>query len=186
MDAYIGEIRALPYTFPPDGWFPCDGRQVPIQQYQGLFATIGFAYGGDHNTYFNLPDLRGQVAAGAGGAAPFGNVSNKGGVESVTLSYYQNVMHNHSVLAYNRTVVAQAVLLTNMPGPNVYLTGADTISGTTAKSIYAYSNAYDQYTLHPNTLSPSGSVNPAAHENRQPFVNVNYCICWNGYYAPRP
>jgi microcystin-dependent protein len=61
---YIGEVRAFAGD-PPDGWLPCDGRLLPITQYQVMFALLGTNYGGDGSRYFALPNLSGRVLAGA-------------------------------------------------------------------------------------------------------------------------
>ncbi|RZK95113.1 MAG: phage tail protein, partial [Hymenobacter sp.] len=63
---YIGEIRAVAFYFPPVGWYPCDGRQLSISQESTLFQLIGTTYGGDGQTTFNVPNLNGKVAVGAG------------------------------------------------------------------------------------------------------------------------
>lgn len=57
MDFLIGTILLFPYTFTPDGWVPCDGRSLPVLQYQPLYALIGNTYGGNQQN-FNVPDLR--------------------------------------------------------------------------------------------------------------------------------
>lgn len=73
MDAYIGEIRAFPYTYMPDGWLPCDGSLLAISQFSPLFALIGTMYGGNGTTTFGLPDLRGRAATQCG-QGPLGNL----------------------------------------------------------------------------------------------------------------
>ncbi len=64
MDSYLGQISYFAYTREFSGWLPCDGRTLPISQYQALFSLLGTAYGGDGRTTFALPDLRGRVAVG--------------------------------------------------------------------------------------------------------------------------
>ena len=66
MDAYIGEIRLFPYTYSPEYWALCAGQQMLVAQYQALYAVIGNRYGGTAGQNFNLPDLRGRTAIGAG------------------------------------------------------------------------------------------------------------------------
>ncbi len=60
MQAYLGQIELLPYTFTPQGWAACEGQQMPISENDALFALIGTPYGGDGQTTFALPDLRGD------------------------------------------------------------------------------------------------------------------------------
>ncbi|MEO8886255.1 MAG: tail fiber protein, partial [Mucilaginibacter sp.] len=66
MEPIIGEIRPFAFNYPPQGWLYCDGRKLSIQQYTALYATIGFQYGGDQKTYFNLPNLQACVPNGTG------------------------------------------------------------------------------------------------------------------------
>jgi|ERR1041385_3574851 microcystin-dependent protein len=67
-EPFLGEIRIFATGAIPDGWLPCDGRSMPINRNQALFSLIGFEYGGDQKTTFNLPDLRGAVPVHFGGA----------------------------------------------------------------------------------------------------------------------
>ncbi len=73
-DHFIGEIRAFPFDFVPDGWMPCDGRELPIQQYQALYSIIGEKFGADR-TKFKLPNLTGAAVVGFSRDLPFGQVS---------------------------------------------------------------------------------------------------------------
>lgn len=70
MDAFMGTIMAVGFNFPPRGWLPCNGQLVPISQNSAMFALLGTMYGGDGQTTFGIPDLRGRVAVGAQGAGP--------------------------------------------------------------------------------------------------------------------
>ncbi len=66
MTVYVGEVRAFTGDL-PDGWLPCDGRLLNVEQNVVLFSLLGYEYGGGTNT-FALPDLRGRVLAGADAA----------------------------------------------------------------------------------------------------------------------
>lgn len=57
MDFFIGTLLLFPYTFIPEGFLPCDGRQLSINDYQALYALIGIRYGGNGSSTFNLPNL---------------------------------------------------------------------------------------------------------------------------------
>jgi microcystin-dependent protein len=72
MEPFISEIRLFPYADVPEGWLPCDGRMMPIAQFQALYALLETTYGGDGRTTFALPDLRGRVPAGTGSNLPAG------------------------------------------------------------------------------------------------------------------
>src|SRR5215213_7415071 len=98
---YIGEIRMFGGNFPPSGWAFCDGQLLPISENDALFNLIGTTYGGDGESTFALPDLRGRtpVHTGTGpGLSPY-TMGEGGGVESVTLTTQQIPTHNHQWMA---------------------------------------------------------------------------------------
>jgi microcystin-dependent protein len=70
MDAFMGTILAVGFNFPPRGWLSCNGQTVPISQNSAMFALLGTMYGGDGQSTFGIPDLRGRVAVGAQAAGP--------------------------------------------------------------------------------------------------------------------
>ncbi|WP_051330378.1 phage tail protein [Niveispirillum irakense] len=88
-DFYIGQVCFFAFQRPPAGWLPCDGRLLPIMQYQALFSLLGTAYGGDGRTNFALPDLRGRVpvtpANGATGRLSTNRLGDAGGATSITI-----------------------------------------------------------------------------------------------------
>src|SRR3954452_21298055 len=93
---YVGEIRMFGGNFAPAGWMFCEGQLLPISEYETLFNLIGTTYGGDGQSTFALPDLRGRVPA------HFGNgftLAETGGVETVTLTVSQIPAHSHALIA---------------------------------------------------------------------------------------
>src|SRR5512144_2109827 len=93
---YVGEIRMFAGNFAPAGWMFCEGQLLPISEYETLFNLIGTTYGGDGQSTFALPDLRGRVPL------HFGNgftLAETGGVETVTLTVSQIPAHTHPLLA---------------------------------------------------------------------------------------
>src|SRR5215471_18916874 len=93
---YLGEIRMFAGNFAPAGWMFCEGQLLPISEYESLFNLIGTTYGGDGQSTFGLPDLRGRVPL------HFGNgftLAETGGVETVTLTVSQIPAHTHTMLA---------------------------------------------------------------------------------------
>src|SRR5437764_9328851 len=93
---YVGEIRMFAGNFAPAGWMFCEGQLLPISEYETLFNLIGTTYGGDGQSTFALPDLRGRVPL------HFGNgftLAETGGVETVTLTVSQIPSHSHAFLA---------------------------------------------------------------------------------------
>src|SRR5437660_12897207 len=92
---YVGEIRMFAGNFAPAGWMFCEGQLLPISEYETLFNLIGTTYGGDGQSTFSLPDLRGRLPA------HFGNgyvLAETGGVEEVTLTTAQIPSHTHAWL----------------------------------------------------------------------------------------
>lgn len=194
MGSFIGEIRAFPYTFVPNGWMECDGRELNIYQYQVLFAVIGCTYGGDNVSKFNLPDLRGQAILNFG-RNPSGSIcfmyNSHYGTNSVTLNTMQMPVHKHDFQGIGGTSSSR----TSAPGidNSSHLSNVGYIpTGTTpVKAALAFLDAQtNPVALNYATIGPaygddSGNVYP--HENRSPFLVIRYCICvFDGDYPPHP
>jgi microcystin-dependent protein len=167
VDPFVGEIRLVPYTFAPQGWALCDGRLLPINQNQALFSLLGTSFGGDGKTTFALPDLRGRVPVGAGQGASGTTyeVGSTGGQESVKLSASQLPAHSHPVRA--STDPGQ----TKSPATAVPASGGAYRSSTNAKMSAAMIDK-----------TGGGKV----HENRQPYLVLNYIIALQGIFPSRP
>jgi microcystin-dependent protein len=179
-DFYIGEIRMFPWSFAPLGWLPCDGRILNIQQNAALFSLISNRYGGDGKTTFALPDLRGRTPVGQGQPAnvPAYVLGTAAGAESVTLQVSQVPSHTHALNAADEPATI------GMPGTNFLAQAVSNI--TTKEPIQLYVNPTDPtklVALDPGSVS---SVGGTAHNNMQPFLAMNYCICSNGIYPSRP
>ena len=124
---YVGEIRMFAGNFAPAGWMFCDGTQLPISQNETLFQLIGTTYGGDGQSTFNLPDLRGRVPVHQGtdpGTGTNFTMGELAGVESVTLTTQQMPQHTHALMATTATgtqVNPGGNLLSNSQGPQPFL-----------------------------------------------------------------
>ena len=94
-EPYIGEIRMFAGNFPPNGWMFCEGQLLPISEYETLFNLIGTTYGGDGQSTFELPDLRGRLPVHMGNGF---TLAQQGGTESVTLTAQQIPIHTHPLL----------------------------------------------------------------------------------------
>src|SRR6266699_1246250 len=96
-DPFIGEIRMFGGNFAPNGWAFCSGQTLPISEYDTLFTLIGTTYGGDGQSTFALPDLRGRLpvhqGTSTGGTFTLGEAA---GVETITLTLQQIPAHTHS------------------------------------------------------------------------------------------
>src|SRR2546430_10027020 len=102
---YVGEIRMFAGYFAPAGWMFCEGQLLPISEYETLFNLIGTTYGGDGQSTFALPDLRGRVPLHQGSGF---TLAENGGVETVTLTVAQIPSHSHAFLATNASADATA------------------------------------------------------------------------------
>lgn len=188
MDAYLGEIRLFPYTFVPQDWLPCDGRQVMISQYQALFAVIGATFGPYTSSMFTLPNLQGQTAMGMGTgpgltARTIGQ-SVGANAENVTLLSAQMPNHTHGMIGVFQGDTS--VTLTAAPTPGSYFTYPNYTEGQTNFSSNDYlSTGNANTTLGQAAITPAGGGQ--GHPNMQPYLTLQWCICcWGGDFPMRP
>jgi microcystin-dependent protein len=167
-DPYIGQILAVGFNYAPEGWLACNGQVVPINGNEALFSLLGTTYGGNGATNFALPDLRGRAALGQGQGASLHPLGQTGGNETVALLASQAGPHTHTVAASANAGTAAKPANTLVLAPN----------STAGFNLFAPAPA--KTTLSPNTIGTAGSGIP--HENRQPYLAINYIICTNGAY----
>jgi microcystin-dependent protein len=176
--SFIGQITAFAFNYPPKYWALCDGQIMAINQNQALFSLLGTAYGGNGQSTFALPDLRSRVPIGvdAAGVYPLGYI---GGEAAVVLAASQMPLHNHLA-----QVNSSAAASSNVNSPTVGLSlgqAQKRASDGTESPINMYS---DNIGNVPSALGGS-TGGGAAHENRQPYNVVNFCICLNGIFPSR-
>lgn len=122
VEAFIGEIRMFAGNYAPEGWLPCDGRQLQINQYQALYALLGNAYGGNGTTTFNLPNLVGRVPTGAGVSSEglgTNTVGQKSGQEVSNINVLPtplNVLTPTGTTAPSGTIMRPVTVLTTPTG----------------------------------------------------------------------
>lgn len=194
--SFIGEVRAFPYTFAPDGWLDCMGQLVSVHQYQLLFAVIGSRYGGDHRTTFGLPNLCGRVAIGQGQLHTNGQATGANyvlgqslGVPEVTLSLPDQLpRHTHTITSKFLAPTAAPNASGNTPTSQAYPSRMFDKSNSTSFGTYIPpASASTMTTMSPLALSTAPPTLPAAHENRQPYTTLRFCICaTDGDYPVRP
>jgi microcystin-dependent protein len=164
---YVGEIRMFGGNFAPMGWAFCDGSLLPISENETLFSLIGTTYGGDGQSTFALPDLRGRVPIHMG-SLPGGStyiLGQNGGTESVTLVLAQLPAHNHLV---ESSTQGNPQFDPNNAAPssaatNLYRGSQDTPIGFSSQAV-----------------GPTGGSQP--HDNIQPILTVSYIISLFGIY----
>lgn len=154
---YVGEIRMFGGNFAIAGWAFCNGQLLPISENQTLFQLIGTTYGGDGQTTFALPDLRGRVPIHQGNGFV---LAETGGVESVTLTVNQIPAHSHVPVANSGNGSSTD------PTNNVWAAQPALLQYSAAGSA--------NVNLPVNTLSPTGGSQP--HSNFQPYLCVNFII----------
>jgi microcystin-dependent protein len=171
MDAFCGEIRPFAFSFAPLNWAQCNGQQISSDQAAMLYAVIGNLFGGTGPNQFNLPNLQGAAVCreGQGSGLSPRVLGQRAGQSAVTLSLIHLPTHTHMLNAV-QPPVAQ---LTNAPAPPSYL------ARTVGQFDYTNSDNPDSQ-MNPHMINVVGGNQP--HENRQPFLPVNFCICVNGFY----
>lgn len=182
MEPFLGELRIFSWAWPPKGWLPCDGRVLPIQQYQALAALMGAVYGGDGKTTFALPDLRGRVPVHIGVSSS--NVAylqgKAAGSETIQLTANQIPPHNHGVSADSNPGTAILATANFMAPPAPPPAAPSTVPPFL---FIPPASAGTLAPLDPTAMKTAGGG--AGHENRQPYLTMNYCIAWQGIWPSR-
>jgi microcystin-dependent protein len=161
---FLGEIKIISWNFPPKGWAFCNGQLLPINQNQALFSLLGTTYGGNGQTTFALPDLRGRAPM------HFGNGFTQGeraGEEFHTLTISEMAAHTHIVSATTATP--------NQPNP--------------AGNMWADNSPNQFYAGSPNAAMAAQAVTSVGgsqpHENRPPYLVLNFIIALQGIFPSR-
>jgi microcystin-dependent protein len=170
---YIGEIRMFAFGTrgAPNNWQACDGSLLPISEYDALFALIGTTYGGDGQTTFAVPDLRGRLPIHQGTGPGLGTyvIGQRAGTETVTVLPTQMPAHTHTAVATTATGTTGTVGNTVLPGT----VNADTMYITDITGL-------PTFTLAPQSVTQAGGSQP--HENCMPTLTVQYCIATFGIF----
>jgi microcystin-dependent protein len=162
---YVGEIRMFAGNFAPAGWMFCEGQLLPISENETLFQLIGTTYGGDGQSTFALPDLRGRLPIHQGNGF---TLAETGGAEEVTLTVNQIPAHSHPLLATSG--------LGNDPNPAGSVLGESSIASL-------YQAAAPSSAMAAQAIGSTGGSQP--HTNFQPYLCVDYIISLFGIF-PSP
>ena len=158
---YVGEIRMFAGNFAPAGWMFCEGQLLPISENETLFNLIGTTYGGDGESTFALPDLRGRIPVHQGNGVA---LAETGGAEDITLTVSQISAHAHPLLTTN-----------DIP---TQTSPANNLSGQAAAKIYR--NGSPSVWLNPQVVASTGGSQP--HTNFQPYLCVEFIISLFGIF----
>jgi len=163
---FLSEIRIMSFNFAPQGWAMCNGQLLPINQNQALFSLLGTTYGGNGQTNFALPDLRGRIPLHMGQGFLLGQ---SGGQTAHTLTQSELPGHVHIMQCSNAT--------------------GDTVPPATGggqHNIWAQTTQNPYSTANPDTAMKPGSIGPTggsqAHANMPPYSVLNFCIALQGIF----
>lgn len=164
-EPFLGEIRLFPIDFVPRGWSSCEGQTISIQQNPALYSLLGTVYGGNGQTTFALPDLRGRVPIHPSNftSLPLGT---KGGEESHSLTINEIPAHTHQIK------------------------GSENAANEVSPQNNVWANQTNLYsTGSPGNFMNSGAITTAGeslpHNNLQPFLALHFCIAVTGIYPSR-
>jgi microcystin-dependent protein len=162
-EPFLSEIRIFSFDFPPKGWAFCNGQFLPINQNQALFALLGTTYGGNGQTTFALPNLRGSVPIHMGSGHTLGE---KAGSSAVTITQQTMPQHLHFLQATNTNGA--------LANPNnAFLSRVNNM----------YTTPVSLTTMNPASVSNVGGSQ--AHTNMMPYLVLNFCIALQGIF-PSP
>ena len=163
-EPFLSEIRIMSFNFAPRGWAMCNGQFLPINQNQALFSLLGTTFGGNGQTTFALPDLRGRVPISVGSGFSLGQ---SGGQEFHTITQAEMPAHTHFVRGASNAA-------------NTNTASGSALLGTQAST---YGGASNLTVMSAAAIGNVGGSQP--HENRQPFLTLNFCIALQGIF-PSP
>jgi len=167
---YLSEIRIFSFNFAPKGWAMCNGQFLPINQNQALFSLLGTTYGGNGQTTFALPDLRGRTPFHMGGGF---NEGQAAGSEAVTLNIQQLPTHTHAITGNTAVVGASNNSTVATPTGNFW--------ANSGKNVFA--TGQPNSAMSPATVTNIGGSQP--HNNLSPFLVINFCIALLGAFPSR-
>ena len=172
-EPFLAEIKLVSFNFPPKGWALCNGQLLPINQNQALFSLLGTTYGGNGQTTFALPDLRGRYPIGVGQGPGLSNydLGQVGGTENTTLT------NANLPAAPPITIKANTDSTSSKPANNF---PASLSQGN------GYNPATDGTSLNAGAVTgglAGGSSSP--FDNHPPYLGLNYCIALEGIFPSR-
>ncbi|RYD95929.1 MAG: phage tail protein [Sphingobacteriales bacterium] len=190
-ESFMGFIAAFAFNFPPRGWASCSGQLMSIAQNNALFALLGTSYGGNGQTTFGLPDLRGRTLVGTGQGPGLSSyvTGQLGGGENTTLNINNMPSHNHTAVVNSVIIADNSVANTSSPSGNRLATSPKTGSGPNATTLNTYTTATSNPVSLGSAANPTVTIgnngNNQAFSNMQPYLAINYSIATEGIFPSR-
>lgn len=177
-EPFLGQIQTFGFNFSPKGWAACNGATLAIQQNTALFALLGVQYGGNGTATFQLPNLvmRSPCQQGNGPGLSPRMIGETFGVAEVALTLPEMPAHRHTLNAF-----APADISKRSGAP----VAGGGLSMPASNAVKPFSNAAPNTALSPSMLAPNSGGNQS-HENRQPYLAVNFCIALQGVFPSFP
>lgn len=168
-EPFIGQVSIVAEGFCPSGWLPADGRTMAINQYQALYSLLGTNFGGNGQSTFNLPDLRGRAVIGVDSSHPLGQAS---GAPSHTMSIAELPSHTHALMASDRAGTTNSPANADLAeqsgtGVNSYASGAPEAGSSLAQGIMGLAGGSQPFSI------------------TQPSLGMLHCIAVQGIYPSR-
>jgi len=167
-EPFLSEIRIFSFNYPPRGWALCNGQFLPINQNQALFSLLGTTYGGNGQTTFALPDLRGNVPLHMGSGHTLGE---RAGQQAHTLTMSEMPAHPHDFSSNTCVQSASANATAGIPTSNYWANSGRAAYSTGGVSLGA---------MNPAAVTNVGGSQP--HQNMQPYLVLSFCIALTGIF----
>ncbi|MEP2936895.1 MAG: tail fiber protein [Gilvibacter sp.] len=183
MEPFIGQLMLVPYNFNPSGWIDCSGQLLSISSNSALFSLLGTTYGGDGETSFGVPDLRGRVPIheGTGPGLPTYNLGQKSGNPTSTLVTANLPAHSHPATANVNS--ADAANETPAIGNSIAAPGY--VEGRSFLKIKGFNTATPDVALNAATISVANTGSNTSFSNMPPYLTMRWVIALIGIYPSR-
>ena len=162
-EPFLSELKLVAFNFAPKGWTMCNGQLLPINQNQALFALLGTTYGGNGQTNFGLPDLRGRAPIHMGNGQTLGE---RGGETSHTLNQSEMPQHLHQLQGVAATQTKTS------PAGNFF--------ANTTGNLAIYGPPNNLVAMFPGDVTNIGGSQP--HTNQSPFLVMTWIIALQGIF----
>jgi microcystin-dependent protein len=186
-DPFLASIMVISWNFPPKGWALCNGQILPINQNQALFSLLGTTYGGNGQTTFALPDLRGRVPIGFSADGTF-SLGEAAGQEAVTLTPGQIPAHGHTATASTQNPLAATGLACSDATADRRTPAGSGLAreATNVTALYTAATPNAEMRADAVRFGGAGAIGAAgggqAHNNVQPSLALNFCIALSGSF----